>query len=265
MKMDKEYIEGLLDRFNSGRATDPEVAEIESLIADGYISLDDVPEFSALENQVEMLSTPMPSQSLDRKFYQMLSDAQGQRESAFSWTEFFSWRAFAPKLALASVMLMAGIAAGYFLRTGVPAQRDQQIEVLSQQVSDLQEMMMLSLLEKGSATERLRAVGLTYEMDEASKKVTGALIRTLNQDDNVNVRLAALEALKPYATDSSVREALIRSIAKQESPLVQVSLAELMVALQEKGAATEFEKLVESGNIPAEVKEKLRESIKVLI
>ena len=156
-----------------GCATDPEVAEIESLIADGYISLDDVPEFSALENQVEMLSTPMPSQSLDRKFYQMLSDAQGQRESAFSWTEFFSWRAFAPKLALASVMLMAGIAAGYFLRTGVPAQRDQQIEVLSQQVSDLQEMMMLSLLEKGSATERLRAVGLTYEMDEASKKVTG--------------------------------------------------------------------------------------------
>ena len=173
MKMDKEYIEGLLDRFNSGRATDPEVAEIESLIADGYISLDDVPEFSALENQVEMLSTPMPSQSLDRKFYQMLSDAQGQRESAFSWTEFFSWRAFAPKLALASVMLMAGIAAGYFLRTGVPAQRDQQIEVLSQQVSDLQEMMMLSLLEKGSATERLRAVGLTYEMDEASKKSYG--------------------------------------------------------------------------------------------
>ena len=98
-----------------------------------------------------------------------------------------------------------------------------------------------------------------------AKKVTGALIRTLNQDENVNVRLAALEALKPYATDSSVREALIRSIAKQESPLVQVSLAELMVALQEKGAATEFEKLVESGNIPAEVKEKLRESIKVLI
>ncbi len=36
MKMDKEYIEGLLDRFNSGCATDPEVAEIESLIADGF-------------------------------------------------------------------------------------------------------------------------------------------------------------------------------------------------------------------------------------
>ena len=265
MKKDKEYIQRLLDRFNSGRATESEVTEIESLIADGDVSLDDVPEFSALQSQVDMLGTPMPSPSLDHKFYQMLSDAQGERKSAFSWKQFFSWPSFAPKLALASAMLIAGIAAGYFLRTGVPAQRDQQIEVLSQQVSDLQEMMMLSLLEKGSATERLRAVGLTQEMDEASKKVTAALIRTLNDDENVNVRLAALEALKPYATDSSVREALIRSIGKQESPLVQVSLAELMVALQEKAAATEFEKLVESENTPAEVKEKLRESIEVLI
>jgi hypothetical protein len=265
MKMDKKYIQHLLDRFHSGRATESEMSEIESLIADGEVSLNDVQELSALQSQVDMLGTPMPSPSLDRRFYQMLSEAQGQRKSAFSWNQFFSWPAFAPRLALASVMLIAGIAAGYFLRPGVPAQRDQQIEVLSQQVSDLQEMMMLSLLEKGSATERLRAVGLTLEMDEASKKVTAALIRTLNDDENVNVRLAALEALKPYATDSSVREALIRSIAKQESPLVQVSLAELMVALQEKAAATEFEKLVESDNTPAEVKKKLRESIKVLI
>jgi hypothetical protein len=137
--------------------------------------------------------------------------------------------------------------------------------MLSQQVSDLQEMMMLSLLEKGSATERLKAVNLTQEMDEASIKVTNALIQTLNQDENVNVRLAALEALKPYATDSSVREALIRSIGRQESPLVQISLAELMVALQEKSAVKEFEKIVESDNTPPEVRSKIRESMKVLI
>ena len=70
---------------------------------------------------------------------------------------------------------------------------DQQIDALSQQVTELQEMMMLSMLEKGSATERLKAVGLTREMDEASKKVTNALIETLNHDENVNVRLAALD------------------------------------------------------------------------
>jgi hypothetical protein len=166
---------------------------------------------------------------------------------------------------MASVVLLLGVAAGYLLRPSEAPGGSEQIEALSQQVSELQEMMMLSLLEKGSATDRLKAVSLTREMDEASKKVTSALIHTLNQDENVNVRLAALEALKPYVTDSSVREALVRSIANQESPLVQVSLAELMVALQEKAAVKEFEKIVESENTPADVRQKIRQSIEVLI
>jgi hypothetical protein len=102
-------------------------------------------------------------------------------------------------------------------------------------------------------------------MNEASMKVTNALIQTLNQDENVNVRLAALDALKPYARDSSVRAALIRSISKQESPLVQISLAELMVALQEKSAVKEFEKIVESDSTPADVKKRIKENMEVLI
>ena len=142
---------------------------------------------------------------------------------------------------------------------------DRQIVALSRQVSDLQELMMLSLLEKGSATERLKAVTLTQEMSDASRKVTDALIQTLNHDENVNVRLAALEALKPYVIDSKVREALVRSIGSQESPLVQISLAELMVGLQEKSAVKEFEKIVESEKTPLEIKEKIRETIRVLI
>jgi len=71
--------------------------------------------------------------------------------------------------------------------------------------------------------------------------------------------------LKPYASDSSVREALVRSIKNQESPLVQVSLAELMVALQEKAAVKEFERIVESEKTPEPVKQRIRESIDVLI
>ena len=77
--------------------------------------------------------------------------------------------------------------------------------MLGQEVSDLKELMMLSLLEKESATERLKAVSLTQEMDQASQKVTSALLQTLNNDDNVNVRLAALDALKPYSSDGNVR------------------------------------------------------------
>ena len=99
------------------------------------------------------------------------------------------------------------------------------------------------------------------EMDQASKQVTSALLQTLNNDENVSVRLAALDALRPYSKDGQVREALVRSIAQQKSPLVQVALAELMAELQEKGAIDAFKSILEDGETPSDIKKKIRENI----
>jgi hypothetical protein len=262
--MEMHDIQRLLSRFSSGEATDADTKKIEALLESGSISLEDIEGFHLLDRQIMDMDSPAPSSALDHRFYEMLS-AEKTKVKSSEWKNFFSWPGFAPKLAIASVTLLLGLMAGYLLRPSGGTPATDQIEVLSQQVSDLQEMMMLSLLEGGSATDRLKAVNLTQEMNEASLKVTDALIQTLNQDENINVRLAALDALKPYARDSSVREALIRSIEKQESPLVQISLAELMVALQEKSAVKELEKIVQSDRTPADVKKKIRESMEVLI
>ena len=262
--MEKQDIRRLLVRFNAGQVSDEEKRDIETFLDAGFISIEDMNDLSSLDKQIMNMDAPEPSAALNDRFYKMLS-AEKARSTPSAWRRFFSWPEFAPKLAIASVTLLLGILAGYLLRSSTGSPKDHQIIALSEQVSDLQEMMMLSLLEKGSATERLKAVNLTQEMNDASRKVTTALIRTLNEDENINVRLAALEALTPYASDSSVREALIRSISQQESPLVQISLAELMVALQEKSAVNEFEKIVESDKTPAEVKRKIKESIDVLI
>jgi hypothetical protein len=51
----------------------------------------------------------------------------------------------------------------------------------------------------------------------------------------------------------------------QESPLVQIALAEVMVTLQAKSSVKELERIVRDENTPVDVKRKLEESIKVLI
>jgi DNA polymerase III delta subunit len=102
-------------------------------------------------------------------------------------------------------------------------------------------------------------------MNQASEKVTNALFATLNHDENVNVRLAALEALKSYSKGSAVRAKLIESIIIQDSPLVQMALAELMVSIQEKKSVEALKKVMQSDKTPKEVKSKISESIKVLI
>jgi len=254
----------MLTKYRAGQTSADDLKIIEKWLEDGVIELHDLEDMQQLHDQIMHVESPMPSLELDDKFYRML--AQEKKSSkAFSWRQFFAWPELMPKLAFATVALLAGLAIGFWVRPSTGAASDSgQIEMLSQQVTDLKEMMMLSLLEKESATERLKAVSLTQEMDQVSSKVTVALIETLNNDSNVNVRLAALDVLKGYARNSEVREALIRSIAQQQSPLVQVELAELMATLQVKSSVKELEKLLDNKKTPLEVKKKIKESIQVI-
>lgn len=250
----------LIAKYNEGLADPSEIAELERLIEAGVVSLTDLRELQSLDDQLGAADAGAPSMKVDDRFYAMLA-TEKKKQRGFSIT-LPSWSLFTPRLAMASVILVLGFAAGYWLRNPAPSS---DVASLTREVSDLKEMMMLSLLEKESASDRLRAVSLTSEMGRASDKVTDALFSTLNNDPNVNVRLAAIEALTPFVNDSRVREGLIRSIAAQDSPLVQVSLAELMALIQEKKSVTELRKLVESDQTPKEVKEKIRQTISVLI
>ncbi|HEY9006835.1 MAG TPA: HEAT repeat domain-containing protein [Ohtaekwangia sp.] len=264
--MERTTIDALLVKYRAGQTNAEDVRTIEQWLEEGVIDLSDLEDMQQLQNQIMQAASPMPSLELDDKFYRMLA-LEKKSSKAFSWKQFFAWPDLLPRLAFASVALLAGLAVGFWIRPSTDASgngNDGEIALLSQQVTDLKEMMMLSLLEKESATERLKAVSLTQEMDQVSNKVTSALIETLNNDSNVNVRLAALDVLKGYARNSEVREALIRSIARQQSPLVQVELAELMAALQVKSSVKELEKLLQDKKTPQEVKKKIQESIQVI-
>jgi len=262
--MSTDKIQELIEKYNAQQDDPTEMKLIEKLIEEGLIDIAELHALQEMDDRLVHLETPAPSMALDDNFYHMLA-AEKQKARGFSWKTFFAWPEFAPRLAFASATLLLGLAAGYFLHNPGQQQKDEQIAVLGKEVSDLKEMMMLSLLEKESATDRLKAVSLTEEIGQASQKVTGALLQTLNNDENVNVRLAALEALKPYSRDGKVREALIHAIAKQDSPLVQLALAELMVELQAKSSVKELEKILKNENTPTGVKKKIRESIQVII
>lgn len=252
--------EELIAKYNEGLADPAEVAELEYLIETGEVSLTQLRELRALDERVSAIDGGSPSLRLDDGFYSMLAREKRKHGGlAITWP---SWSFLLPRLGVAAVILFMGFAGGYWLRS---PSGNEEVATLTREVVELKEMMMLSLLEKESASDRLRAVSLSQELVAASDKVTDALFATLNNDPNVNVRLAALEALMPYASQSRVREGLVRAIAAQESPLVQVSLAELMVALQEKRSVSELQKLADSERTPKEVKEKIKKSIEVLI
>lgn len=258
--MERNRVEELIKRYNAGTADASDIQSLERMLESGEVSIEQLGEVNALQDKLEMIDHGSPSLQLDDHFYNMLANEK-QKAKKFTFS-LPGWSTLLPKLSFAATFTILGFFMAYLFinRTATP-----EVRQLTEEVSDLKEMMMLSLLEKESATDRLRAVSLTDEMQEASTAVTGALITTLNKDVNINVRLAALEALKPYVGDSSVRMALVKSITHQESPLIQVALAELMAAIQEKNAVKEFEKVLERNDTPEEVKKRIQKNLEVLI
>lgn len=255
-------IEELISKYNEGLADPAEVRKLEQLIESGIVALTELRELNKLDEQLAITERAAPSMRLDGQFYGMLAEEkrmQTKKALSFSWPNL---NILLPRLAFATVLLIAGFGIGFLLQR--PSENSQ-VRGLTQEISDLKEMVMLSLLEKESPTDRLRAVSLTSDMGQASKKVTRALFQTLNGDENVNVRLAALDALKAFVKDNQVREDLVRSISKQDSPMVQVELAELMVAIQEKKSVKELQKILDDKKTPKEVKSKIEESIRILI
>ena len=62
-----------------------------------------------------------------------------------------------------------------------------------------------------------------------------------------------------------MREGLIQSIAKQESPLVQLALADVMVVLQEKNSVEKFNELLKKVDLNDTVRSRIERSVQALL
>jgi hypothetical protein len=69
----------------------------------------------------------------------------------------------------------------------------------------LREMVSLSLMQQQSASDRLKGVSWTGQLDRPSGEVVAALLDALMHDPNVNVRLATIDALERFASREDVR------------------------------------------------------------
>lgn len=224
--------------------------------------------------RMQSVSTPEPRPEMRTRFYAMLDTFEAAEKMAQQtpWAKLLSWlrqpggAGMGSRLAYSLLLLGVGIAAGYWLqrRQTPDVAYQERIDTLSVQVREMRQMMMLSLLENPSATERLRAVGYTKDIVDVDSHVIDALLMTLNNDPNVNVRLVTLEALSELAHDTRVREGLVQSLTRQESPLVQVALADVMVKLQEKRSLKPLRQLLRQRGTNDLVRSKLEQTIKAL-
>ncbi|MEX8546354.1 MAG: HEAT repeat domain-containing protein [Mucilaginibacter sp.] len=106
------------------------------------------------------------------------------------------------------------------------------------------EVMFAALNNMESPARRVNAVSDAVELNNKDNSVVDALVATLNHDPSPNVRLAALDGLAHFYKEVYVRKQLVASLKKQQDPVVQIVLIQLLTRMKESSILNELDKLV---------------------
>lgn len=215
--------------------------------------------------KLSLLPIEQPSSASRERFEAMLQAYQtgrcDQRTSAFperkrasSWNPFEWLRSPVAGLAWSLALLAIGIFAGTYVSRN--NSRSEEFAVMQSELTNMRQLVVLSMLQQQSASERLQGVTFSQREEHLNPQVLSALLHTLRYDGSVDVRLAALDALSRHSSQPQVRTGITDSLQAQQSPLVQVALIDLLVEWRDPNLAQRLRTLQQSPDLNPAVRQR---------
>jgi hypothetical protein len=233
---------------------------------------DELRRLSETWTRLGVLPTERPAASLSGRFYALLeaerrqieADTEAASAQPSRRTFFSGWHLPRPafQFGLGALLLAAGLGAGLLL--GARSPMGGRTATLRGEVEDLRQTVAVALLDKPSSSDRLQGLSYTRQISKPGRSTLDALLRTLDTDSSVGVRLAAADALYLFAGDPAVKDGIIASLARQESPLVQVALIDLLIDLREKRAVDSLRALIDKSTLDPAVRKQAENGIRQL-
>ncbi len=206
--------------------------EIEEHVTACDSCRDELESLSAIWTKLGVLPEEQPSNNVRTRFYTTLEKYKQSlaKEKVRpnlgklldSWLERWAPRRPIFQFSLALVLLVMGLAAGYFLHAGL--QRGGEIARLRQEVHQVRQIAEVSLLRQESLSERLRGISVTSRVEQSDEGTLEALLRIVSSDTNINTRLAAIDALHLLPDYPLIQQDFVQSLSEQTSPLVDIAL-----------------------------------------
>lgn len=254
--------EELLERFYAGTSSTEEEQELRELL-----NRPDLPrslqQEAALFKQMKQVGSEETKLSDEELFSRLDAELAKEKPAGKSI-----------QLPLKALWQMAAavalLALGYWLGAmntevpaGLPAEREAQNRQLALIQQEVEEMK--NLLNQSSPSQRIKAVNNVQETGTADEELIQVLIQTMHFDENVNVRMAAIQALLHFKERPLVRRALVQSLHIQDDPNVQLQLIDGLVEMGDKEAVPEMQELLKNKELQEVVKGRLQQGIGVLI
>lgn len=208
--------------------------------------------------------TYTPSPKLRADFYAMLEEEkqlQQPKVVQLKPENNFNWK-YAFQIAASFVLLFLGFFAGSL---STKQTVNDEISALKTQTVALKENMMLAMLDNTSASKRIQAVNYSEELEQPDEKITIALIDRMHFDSNINVRLAAADALAKYSENETVKKAFIDALSTEKNPSLQIAIIQFLVQTHEKRALDPMQKLLEQPETPDYIKAEVSSGMSQII
>jgi hypothetical protein len=250
MSMETEKWESKIIDYIDGKGTAEERALVENELASNEASYLLYEQLREVMQAIDKVETLEPSGKLKVEFETALqreinSHNKSAKQIFFSPT--------VARIAAGVILVMMTLGIGYWVNKN--NEHEKQLTELKNQLEENRRMMLAMLGDQQSASHRMVGVSVAYELETADDQIIEVLVKTMNEDSNTNVRLAALDALSKFNTENNVRQALINSLATQKDPVVQIALIQLLVKLKEEGVVKQLEKLTKDASTMKAVKD----------
>jgi hypothetical protein len=247
--MEREILESRIIDYIDGKGTDQERALIESELAHNKKSYELYKQLLEVIQVMDKIKPLEPSGKMKIAFEQALQNeiaAQKKTKTLFFTPVFY-------RVAAAVLLVLAGVAIGNWFNA--TQQQEKELASLKQQVEENRRVMLAMMENQQSASQRMQGLSVAYDMDKPDDEIVKVLVKTMNEDPNSNVRLAAMEALGKFSTEDAVRNALIQSLSQQNDPVVQIALIQLLVKMKEKGVVKQLEEITKDASTMKAVKD----------
>ena len=138
-----------------------------------------------------------------------------------------------------------------------------QVAKLNQQISSLNALVAMSMINSESASKRLAGIEYSNKVTGVDDRLNQALLQLLNEDKSTSIRLSALNAIasqgRRMGLDASAQQALLASLPAQQT-LVQVNIVAVLIELGNKHSATMLQQMADQGELTPDAKAFLLEA-----
>ncbi|MEL7122104.1 MAG: HEAT repeat domain-containing protein [Bacteroidota bacterium] len=236
-----DYLNGALDAQTT--------EQIRKAIEQSEILQQELEALQILHSKVVGMELEQPPLELHTNFIEMLEQEKELIKQDKKVIQ-LSWRNVASIAAVLLIGVLIGIQFNQQSSSSQIAQIREELALTKDQVS--------SLMQQESTAKRIKAVNMTSQFNKVDEEMLDQLVYVIHNDKSINVRLAAVEALKEIGENATAKNAFVSALRVEEKPIVQIALIHALVDINAQNATSVFDEIIEEETVLDKVKDEAR-------